>query len=215
MQLLGRDRIHQSFQEGDSILHELCSGNFQFGAGDESTIVTSMEQVAHFAPAIQDKVKAWLEAGGVNRAHKEKRELIMAEQAAKAPGTVDSLLDQLGDPELKGEIIEMLRERLNKGQGVPAPAPDVIGQADHGVLVKREDGSREFVPDDDALMAEILKQEQALDGKEPEGELVAVGAEPEPPDSIHEDIQAATANATRTAQRQVGGPGKSKGKGRG
>lgn len=213
MQLLGRDRIHQSFHEGDSILHELCSGNFQFGAGDESTIVTSMEQVEAFAPAIKAKVQAWLDAGGVNRAHKEKRELIMAEQAAKAPGTVDSLLDQLGDPELKGEIIEMLRERLNKGQH-PVPASrEIIGQADHGVLVKREDGGAEFVPDD-SLMDEIIKQEQALDAEGKEGELVAVGGgEQEPPDSIHEDIHAATASATRSAQRQVSGNGKGKKRG--
>lgn len=207
MQLLGRDRIHQSFNEGDSILHELCSGNFQFGSGDESTIVTSMEQVAAFAPPIQAKVQAWLDAGGVNRAHKEKRELIMAEQAAKAPGTVDSLLDQLGDPELKGEIIEMLRERLNKGHRPETPPLEVVGQADHGVLVQREDGGREFVPND-SLMDEIIKQEQALDAEGKDRELVAVGAGDEPADSIHEDIQDSTINATRSAQRQVSGNSK-------
>lgn len=202
MQLLGRDRIHQSFTDGNSTLHELCSGNFQLGSGDDATIVTAIDQIETFAPIIKAKVQTWLDAGGVNKAQIEKRDLIMAEQASKQPGTIDAMLDQLNDPTLKGQIAEMLAEALEKKQS--APPRDVLAEVDGGVIVKAENGSKEFIPNDDE-MDRVMKAELALDGKQDEEpSLVTVGGGDEAEDdSVAGQIAQSTHSATKAAQRQA------------
>jgi hypothetical protein len=211
MQQIGRDRIHRSFTDGTSILNELCTGNFIFGAGDETQIVDSMDQVKTFDPSVQQLVQAWLDSGGVHRAQKEKRELLMAEQAAKAPGTVDALLDRLNDPELKGQVVAMLTEMIRKAEA-KAPTPDVVAQADHGVVVKRADGGREFIPDD-ADLDDVIAREEALSAKEEGGDQVSVGVGAEgeaDTGSVHDEIHAATRASTKAALRQAGGKPKAR-----
>lgn len=202
MQAIGRDRIHRSFTDGNSTLHQLCSGNYQLGSGEDCTIVTAIDQIETFAPAIKSDVQTWLDAGGVNKAQVEKRDLIMAEQASKQPGTIDSLLDQLNDPALKGQIAEMLAEALHKKQA--SPPRDVLAEVEGGVLVKAADGTKEFIPNDEE-MDRVLKAEMALDAT---GEPSIDGGSDED-DSVAGQIAKATSASTRTALQSA-----SKGKGK-
>jgi len=199
MQLLGRDRIHRTFTEGQSSLHELCSGNYQLGSGEDSTIVESIEQISTFPVVIKADVQKWLDLGGVHRARIEKRDLIMAEQAAKQPGTVDAMLDQLNDPALKGQIVEMLAEALRKSR----PAQEVVAEVDGGTLVKGEGGTKEFIPNDTELDT-ILKRELELDAvSETDHELVTMGGGNEDDDSVASQIAQSTEATTKTAQGQA------------
>lgn len=198
MQIIGRDRIHRSFTDGSSTLHELCSGNYQLGSGDDCTIVTSIDQIEKFAPAIKADVQRWLDAGGVNKAQVEKRDLIMQEQASKQPGTIDAMLDQLNDPTLKGQIAEMLAEALAKKQA--APPRDVLAEVEGGVLVKAADGTKEFIPNDEE-MDRVMKAELALDSADGK-ELVAVGGGAEEDDSVAAQIAQSTEAHTRSAKGQ-------------
>ena len=211
MQQVGRERIHRTFTDGTLTLHELVSGNYVWAGEDATRIVESVEEVQSFPANVRQLVSDWLALGGVNRAKKEKREILMAEQASKQQGTLDAMIDQLHDPELKGQIVEMLRDMIEQRAGKTAGDPrPVVAATEVGVIKANADGTREFVPSD-IEMEQILAREEAFSQGAPEGhDLVPVGVGAEANDSgesIHDDIRAATHAATKQAVRQSSGKG--------
>lgn len=207
MQLIGRDRILRTFMEGNCMLFELCSGNYQLGAGEDGKIVESIDEVQMFGKhtvqtptgnkPLLEVIQSWLDKGGVNRARVEKRDLIMAEHAAKQPGTFDALIGQLNDATLAGQFHEMLVEAIAKKQ-VSAQA-EVVAEVDGGILVKGEGGTKEFIPRDEDDRDDVLKRELALDTTTGAGSGNA--GEPEADGGLSAQIAASTKAHTRAAAK--------------
>ena len=187
MQVMEKEFIRCSYAEGDRLLHELVNGSFQFGAGSDADIVTDLEQVSMFPAAVQAKVQTWLERDGVSQAKKDKNAVILAEQATKSgPGVLDAMVEQLG-PEVKGEVVALLKSFLQNLGKVPDKDPEIVQKLQSGSLVINEAGNREFIPDENE-MDKVIARELELDAKiaagladAPDvaegGELVGVGAE--------------------------------------
>ncbi len=187
MQVMEKEFIRVSHAEGDRLLHELVNGSFQFGAGVDADIVTDLEQVSMFPAAVQAKVQTWLERDGVSQAKKDKNAVILAEQATKSgPGVLDAMVEQLG-PEVKGEVVALLKSFLQNLGKVPDKDPEIVQKLQSGSLVINEAGNREFIPDENE-MDKVIARELELDAKiaagladAPDvaegGELVGVGAE--------------------------------------
>lgn len=174
-----KDKVIRSYTEGDRILHQLLEGNgaWQWGVGKDSVLVKSVEEVKslmpNIPPSLLAEIEAWLNTGGPNAAVKDKRMRIMEEMAQKQPGTIDAMLAELGDAEVTATIHETLKALLKKKGSMPEEQPATVQKLDHGALVQREDGTREFVPGDELDASTILEREQALDAAEDEDSMAA------------------------------------------
>lgn len=174
-----KEKVIRSYTEGDRILHQLLEGNgaWQWGVGADAALVKSVDEVKSLMPDIPPsllaEIEAWLNTGGPNAAVKDKRMRVMEQMAQKQPGTIDAMLAELGDAEVTATIHETLKALLQKKGSMPTAQPANVQKLEHGALVQREDGTREFVPTDDLDANSILEREQALDAAEEDDSMAA------------------------------------------
>ena len=194
-----KDKVIRSYTEGDRILHQLLEGNgaWQWGVGADAVLVKSVDEVKSLMPDIPPsllaEIEAWLNTGGPNAAVKDKRMRVMEQMAQKQPGTIDAMLAELGDAEVTATIHETLKALLQKNGSMPDGQPATVQKLEHGALVQREDGTREFVPTDDLDANSILEREQALDAAEDEDSMAA---------AIAGSVQASTEQAVQQVKKK-------------
>jgi hypothetical protein len=193
-----KERVILSYTEGDRVLHQLMDGNgaWQWGIGEDTKLVESVEEVTALMPHIPgyllSQIETWLAKGGVNAAVKDKRMRIMEDMAQKAPGKLDSMLAELGDPQVTATILETITALLKNKGSIAEQAPANVQRLEHGALVQKEDGTREFVPSDDLDANSVLEREQALD---------AAGDEETMAGAIAGSVKQSTAQAMQEVSR--------------
>ncbi len=170
MQVLEKDKIQMTFAHGDLLLHQLISGAFQFGHGEDAQIITALDQVEVFPDVIKAKVKAWLEGGGPNAAVKDKRARLVQQKAERTQGMIDELAGLIGGEDLQGQIIELLTAALKTRGVLPEKPPVEVQHLHHGSLVMGEDGIKHFVPpdmqeSDEGGMDDVLQRERDADAQ--------------------------------------------------
>jgi len=170
MQVLEKDKIQLTYAHGDLLLHQLISGAFQFGHGEDAQIITELEQVDAFPAVVKEKVKTWLDGGGVNAAVKDKRSRLLAQKAERTQGMIDELAGLIGGEDLQGQIIELLTAALKTRGVLPNKPPVEVQHLHHGVLVQGEDGMKHFVPPDmidqrEGGFDDVLQRERDADAQ--------------------------------------------------
>lgn len=182
-----KDFVHLTIAHAGFVLHQLASGAYQLGSGEDAKIVESLDEVSVFPEKVQADVKAWLERGGAEEAKQEVRAVEMAEVAAKHAGTLDTMVIEAGGKELLGEVYDLLKDFL-KGKGLVAPAPNpeaVPTQmlAEGKLVVDPRTGNREFIPNDeaidDATKRDIEHERAIVNGQAPALDVAPSAADPE------------------------------------
>lgn len=151
MQRLGKNTLVIETYVGDdhTHLHRTPAG-FQFGFDESTQIVTEISEVSGFKEDVQAQVQRWLDEGGVKKAKRAQLDIEVAENANKAPGTLDAMAEQLG-PEVKAQMFNLMKQALAGSSlddnPVTAPEGGSVKKIDGGVLVSKPGENTEFVPE--------------------------------------------------------------------
>ncbi len=151
MQRLGKNTLVIETYVGDEHIHlHRTPAGFQFGFDESTQIVVNIEQVSGFTQDVRAQVQRWLDEDGVKKAKKAQLDIEVAENANKAPGTLDAMAEMLG-PEVKAQIFNMMKQILDGGslEGSPVAVPEggSVKKVDGGVLISKPGGNTEFVPE--------------------------------------------------------------------
>lgn len=167
MQKLGKSDLIILTHVGSrgQLLHRTQAG-YQFGTGNDTQIVESLDQLEEFDERVKQEVAAWLNRGGVKAAKEARHNIEVSEAASEAPGTLDALADKLG-PDIKAALYNLLTKGITSGGSLPAAISGAVAQEEDdagNVLIRRPGQPTELIPS------------HSINGMEDEPELVGVGA---------------------------------------